>query len=223
MRSLTRLVNVKQPSHRDTQRKKVYRAENKHSLWHAAKLFDEQGTINYANYVIDELRNCDPALAARHGFDKHYATVNFLKGNGRCFARQRDRSINMRQWGCHPQVIIHELAHIVAGCDHRHHAEFARVYVFLMSISIGKAAGDELARLFNEGRVAHITDAYVQKVEWKRAASAKPKLKPREKFLNAKLNELMFQINKLSGLERNDLKHADVERLIESLRIAEPK
>lgn len=205
----------------DSQRKKLYRAENRHSLYSDAYLTPEQ-VISYAHSVIDTVRLRDPMLAARNGFMHHYPMVKILRGSGRCFARDLDRSINMRPWGFRRIIIIHELAHLIAGCHHKHHAEFARVYVLLVRICVGDAEADELARLFNEGRVAHVADVVVQRQLWRKAASEKPKLKPREKFLNTKLNELMFDINKLAGLKRNDIKYDDIERLINSYRIVSP-
>lgn len=202
---------------RDSQRRKLYMSERKHRLWSEATMVASE-VESFAHLVIDLLRTADPQLAARNGFDKHYPLVKLLKGNGSCWARQSDRSINMRPWGFKPLVIIHEIAHIVAGCEHQHSTEFARVYIRLVSIVLGQREGNELAYAFNEGRVRHLHDNDAQRVLFRKAASKQPKLKPRERFLNAKIEEMLQRV---AVLERTDeVNAASMREVLNSFRIS---
>lgn len=79
--------------------------------------------------------------------------VQLHDGGGRKNAAASNTTMYLPKWSRNRLVIAHELAHVVAGVEHRHSWKFAAVYIDIVKLTIGAAAAIELTQCFRKGRV----------------------------------------------------------------------
>lgn len=77
---------------------------------------------------------------------------------GAWFPEQRSGRIEMEPNHMHELVVLHELAHVLAGARHgstAHDPWFARTYLEIVSLVMGSSAFDRLRASFDEHNVDH--------------------------------------------------------------------
>jgi len=155
---------------RDSQRKKLYAAERKHSLWVNDSQFDSVGEVQKWVDNICKSRwfknrfpryKLDLSSLMRDGIATY--GIKVLDGRGRLRANGSTRGfIKLPVWTRSHLHILHEIAHVITRrTDHNgplpafHGREFCANYIALVRQFLGKEAGDELKECFRKSRVKY--------------------------------------------------------------------
>lgn len=154
---------------RDSQRSKVYKAENslKDRDTEFPKLyerFDDMGNLrNYIKQVVNSKwwqkykapdmgeKNDIPMRNPR--FDE--LTIRDGRGNRRATAVRLASEITFPIWARYRLVILHELAHILQSQKPGHGRQFCRVFIDLVRRFAGKAEADALKQAFKDHKVKY--------------------------------------------------------------------
>jgi len=134
---------------RDTQRSKVYEAEDKaHWLTYGRSLHTRTLTNDEVQPRIDEIMAMR-AIQSRWG--QHKIRVRFTHGGGHASSPW---DIALGANSRNDWYILHEIAHCLTwGQGAGHGKEFAGVYLFLVRTVLGQTAYDNLLAQFRERRV----------------------------------------------------------------------
>lgn len=157
---------------RDTQKSKVYEAEDKaHWLTYGRSLHTRTLTNDEVQPRIDEIMAMR-AIQSRWG--QHKIRVRFTHGGGHASSPW---DIALGANSRNDWYILHEIAHCLTwGQGAGHGKEFAGVYLFLVRTVLGQTAYDNLLAQFRERRVRRTNAAIpapTKRVVTKAAKAAK--------------------------------------------------
>jgi putative metallohydrolase (TIGR04338 family) len=163
---------------RDNQRKRLYDAEQKHSLWQKTDWLHEGGDSASAGMrcrivegdemSLDEIREWINGLARKRWFKNRWPSasrrfVRLKDGRGTTWARgdYRRWRLNLPKWARQPLVVLHEYAHLLTDFDEAsagedwqpHGPEFAARFLYLIRKAISEEAYREMRRIFKKDRV----------------------------------------------------------------------
>jgi putative metallohydrolase (TIGR04338 family) len=133
---------------RDTQKARVYRAER--------ILQDHKSSMK--PMTITECQKFVNRVLARQliikSYGKRYIAVERGKGGGRASGTYYSgRVITLGVWARQPAVILHEIAHHLAGLDAEHGPHYAAVMLKLVRAVLGKEAHEKLLGSYAYHRV----------------------------------------------------------------------
>ena len=137
---------------RDSQRSKVYKAENQVFSFKEEKL----ETMAQAQLVVNEVINSD-----YYKSNKGWKRVKLSDGRGsrRAFYYYDDRRVSLPKGSRMRWVIIHEMAHCLThktvGDDVGHHGSFCTHYANMVSELIGVDKARELTKAFRRNKVLY--------------------------------------------------------------------
>jgi len=139
---------------RDNQKGRVYAAERASKLErHKSQAMSIAECQAYVDRVLSSAyvmrkyptRSGDPRrIHVEHGRGGGYATLGW---NGSI--------IRLGVWGRQPVVVLHEVAHHIAGLSHAHDWKFAAVFLDLVRHFMGAEAGDTLKAEYKAQRVRY--------------------------------------------------------------------
>ncbi len=132
---------------RDTQRAKLYRAED--ALRRA--IGDVAIRDKIAAWAFIEKVERDAWFRRRFGRRQ----FRVLDGRGTSSAWSCGSTLNLPRWSRTPVIMLHEVAHCVAPHGCRHGWEFAAVYLKLVRHFLGREVHDKLRASFRERRVRY--------------------------------------------------------------------
>jgi putative metallohydrolase (TIGR04338 family) len=181
--------------HRDTQRAKLYRAENHWRRAIGDAQFRDQ--LGYLMFVEKVERD--------KWFRRKYGARTFTVADGRGTRRATawgSRHLSLPRWARTPGVILHEVAHCVTHTEHdsdvaAHGWEFASVMLDLVRHFLGVENYRKLRRCFAEGHVRYkrpregkpLTPAQREAFERMRARRAAAKPNDAREIAIARANE----------------------------------
>lgn len=131
---------------RDTQRSKVYAAENKVDR---GKRFESLRECQAFSHKVTD--------SAYYRRKYHTGSILCQDGRGRSSACASNTwegpVIKLPRWSRCELVILHEIAHHAAGLPNKHNWKFAAVLLDLTRHFMGKEAAEALKAAYKEGRV----------------------------------------------------------------------
>lgn len=148
---------------RDSQRSKLYAAERASGL----QLHKHQAgmSIEQCQALVDKILG-SAYVQRKYGWRKGTIPVHATHGGGRAdysggYHRDRvtgevewrGRHIRLGVWARQPFIVIHEVAHHLAGYGHGHDWRFAEVTLDLTRHFLGAEAGAQLKAAYKAGRV----------------------------------------------------------------------
>ena len=150
---------------RDSQRSKLYAAERASGL---QLLKHEAGmSIEECQRLVDKIVG-SAYVQRKYGWRKgRPLPVHATHGGGRAYSgsyhydhwtgevESRGRHIRLGVWARQPFIVIHEVAHHLAGLGHGHDWRFAEVMLDLTRHFLGAEAGAQLKAAYKAGRVRH--------------------------------------------------------------------
>ena len=153
---------------RDSQRSKVYKAEQGHSLWFDEALFDSVGEVQEwvdsicrSRWFKNRFRRhaIDPKSVMRYG--RSADGIKVLDGRGRRRANGSTRGfIKLPIWTRSDMHILHEIAHVVTSPRVAAHGrEFCANYLALVRQFMGREEAIELKTCFKKHRVKYTRPA----------------------------------------------------------------
>jgi putative metallohydrolase (TIGR04338 family) len=154
------------PRPRDSQRSKLYRSEQRHSLWRGSR-----------PYSIEEVDDFVKKLVISQWFQRRWPAVydiTVLDGRGRRSpaGNPYERYIKMPVWSRFPLLILHEVAHVIAPLGGAWHGwEFASTYLELVNHVLGVEAAGEMKSLFRSTGVRY-TKPYTRTISAETRAAA---------------------------------------------------
>lgn len=134
--------------HRDNQKARVYKAER--------ILQDHKSSMK--PMTIGECQKFTNRVLARQAiiksYGKRYIAVERGRGGGRASGTYYSgRVITLGVWARQPVVILHEIAHHLAGLDAEHGPHFTAVMLKLVRAVLGKEAHEKLLGSYAYNRV----------------------------------------------------------------------
>ena len=138
---------------RDNQRSKVYKAER--SAW---AVYDENVmaylSLDECQRFTNHIVRCYKSVYTLHN------PIKVKDGRGRRTACADNiwtcgGVIKLPLWARTKTVILHEIAHHIAGFEEAHGRKFAKIYLELVNKYIGKFEGSILRRAYKECRVKY--------------------------------------------------------------------
>lgn len=176
--SLTSLLSFDEPERKrkkrrtpDSQRAKVYRAENPmmthrihwDSIDDAQAWLDEKLGSAYLRRKYGRMVQVSKETVERDGKrittiveERRVPRITVLPGIGKRNAHGDPwrRAIQLPRWAREPQILLHELAHVLTPSSAIPHGwEFCETYLDLVRHIMGKQHADELKRNFRQQRV----------------------------------------------------------------------
>ena len=150
---------------RDSQRSKLYAAERASGL---QLLKHEAGlSIEECQRLVDKIVG-SAYVQRKYGWRKgRQLPVYATHGGGRAYngsyhydhwtgeVESRGRHIRLGVWARQPFIVIHEVAHHLAGLGHGHDWRFAEIMLDLTRHFLGAEAGAQLKAAYKAGRVRH--------------------------------------------------------------------
>lgn len=155
---------------RDSQRQKVYDAENE-AIRHTGRSF---GSIEEIQSYVDRL--VGSAWWGRRYSDRRIVVQS--KHHGTATANYTGSRINLPRWAWTEDVVLHEIAHIATNRQWgtqipAHGRHFAKVYLELVRHKMGKDAGARLKAAFAKHKVKHSLPRKPMTDEQREAAAAR--------------------------------------------------
>jgi putative metallohydrolase (TIGR04338 family) len=141
---------------RDTQRKKIYDSEDAVFPGHKKGPHEDLRTVtDVERFLHDVVRR--KYVQRRYPNAVRYASVGIQVSDGRGtrWARGGGGYINAPLWARTKTVLLHELAHNLAGTSAEHNWQFAECYLFLVRVMLGKDAADKLEAEYKQRRVRY--------------------------------------------------------------------
>lgn len=136
----------------DSQRQRVYDAEQSSGL--QRRHGDRTLTMTECEDLIDR-------ALSRKSIQKHYSDAECLRrrvavarthGGGRA---GWDDEIRLGVWARQEIVVLHELAHLLAGNENAHHWQFTQALLRLVSAMMGREAHDALRDAYKKHKVRY--------------------------------------------------------------------
>jgi putative metallohydrolase (TIGR04338 family) len=139
---------------RDNQKSRVYAAERASKL---ERHKSEAMSIAECQAYVDKVLRSAYVMRkypTRSG-EPRRIHVEHGRGGGYATAGWNGSIISLGVWARQPVVILHELAHHIAGLSHSHDWKFAGVFLDLVRHFMGAEAGDTLKAEYKEARVRY--------------------------------------------------------------------
>lgn len=143
---------------RDTQRQRVYDAENELEIKLKSKLPDTslESTQAYVNNVVSSATwkrlRAQHGMTAKDGSD-WISNVTVKDGRGCRWARGGSNRVTLPVWARTKLVILHELAHVLVGNKSGHNWPFTRAFIDLVAVFMSKEDALNLEQKFKKHKV----------------------------------------------------------------------
>lgn len=145
------VMPLRRKTRRDSQRGKLYAAERTHSMWVEPTMSWEDAQA-YAKECVATFRTKEPERWLKCDM-RGRGELQIHDGGGRRNAAGGYGKIYLPRWSRTRLVIMHEVAHCLAGVSVHHCWEYADIYLALIKRMAGGKAWLEMVRAFRKGRV----------------------------------------------------------------------
>lgn len=143
---------------RDSQRSKVYKAERESGIFKSSYRFDnrEAMSIEECQQYVDKIISSKYVQRTWNLRGNERVSVVVGRGGGMAYNSPFGAGhISLGVWARQEAIVIHEVAHLLAGDRARHNWQFCETYLKLIRHFMGKEAHDRLKASFKQHRVKY--------------------------------------------------------------------